>query len=134
MRFKRSLALERGMDLTPVVDVVFNLLIFFMLTSPFVAQAGVPLKLPETHRPSAIMPGKVEVFILETDSILFEGRETTPEDLATALKGRLADDGTVTIHSDKKASIGVVLQVRDACIEAGVLQINLRTLEKKTPN
>ncbi|MBI1976932.1 MAG: biopolymer transporter ExbD, partial [Candidatus Omnitrophica bacterium] len=46
MKFKRTLQYEKGLDITPLVDVVFQLLIFFMLTASFIAQPGIKINLP----------------------------------------------------------------------------------------
>lgn len=131
MRFKRSLAFEHRMDMTPVVDVVFNLLIFFMLTSPFVAQAGIPIKLPEASAVSSIEPAKVEIYLLISDVIVFDGQEMTAEQLETALAGRSAHAASATIFADQKVSIGTILLVRDICVKSGIDQVNIRVVQKK---
>jgi biopolymer transport protein ExbD len=132
MRFKRSLALEHRMDMTPVVDVVFNLLIFFMLTSPFVAQAGIPIKLPEALAVTTIKPAKVEIYLLVSDVVVFEGREVTAKQLEAALAGRGRCDISATIFADQKVSIGAILQVRDICVKTGISQVNIRAMQKNS--
>ncbi len=68
MKFKRELKLERGsLDITPLIDVVFLLLIFFMLTSSSLMQPGIRIKLPRVRIGAPVEVQKLEITIDDRD-------------------------------------------------------------------
>ena len=101
MSFQRKQSDEPRIDLTPMVDVVFLLLIFFMLTASFVTPSGLPVNLPSS-KSSTIVMQKVSVTITKDLRYFVDDQRTNirrlPDDLAAALKGQ---EGVVVLHVDK---------------------------------
>lgn len=128
MKFRQQHTLKaEGLNLTPLVDVVFQLIIFFMLTSPFVMQPGVKIELPEIANAQEVESSPHEVRIDAHDATFFAGREVTKEELLFEL-GRIRDDDAgVVIRGDAKATLGAVLEVWDACVSANIRRINIYT-------
>ena len=119
------------LDLAPMVDIMFTLIVFFMLTSPFVTQWGIKVNLPKVSNVTTLRPSEVEIRIDANDEIFVSDRSVVLAELTEELD-RLAEDGQpVMITGDIKASLGVVLEVWDVAKTAGVRELNIRTQIKK---
>lgn len=102
-----------SLNLTPLIDVVLLLLIFFMLTSPLVMQTAAPeITPPETRTPRAISGEGHRIAIDAADAVTLDGEAVT----LSALEERMpALRPRVTILADAAASLGVTMKVMDAC-------------------
>jgi biopolymer transport protein ExbD len=125
--FPRFTTRPRPLDMTPLVDVVLVLVLFFMLTSTFVMPFGVAVDVPAVTHATSVAGAAYEVQIQKTDRILVNGREVTLERFAREI-GEVARTGRpVLITGDRGASLGRTLEVWDACKGAGVEQLHIRT-------
>ncbi|MFH1778372.1 MAG: biopolymer transporter ExbD [Candidatus Omnitrophota bacterium] len=133
MKFKRHLELERELrhiDIAPLIDVVFLLLIFFMLTSSFIIQPGIKINLPKAVT-SEVMQEKGLVITINKDSVIYlDAEEVKPQDLSTALKKQSAANKQVLIKADKACPLGKIVNIWDLCRQSGVLKINIATLQE----
>lgn len=128
MRFRKRVEIEKGrLDLTPLVDVVLLLLIFFMLTSSFIIQPSIPVKLPKAVTGKSLAARRIELFITSEDIIYMHGAPVTLKDLKKKLKDLKTKSMGVLIKSDRKASLGKVVQIWDICRQVGITQIDLAT-------
>ena len=113
---------EPNIELTPMIDVVFQLLIFFMVTAVFAITPGLDIKLPEAEEAQA--PEKENLFIvvdqdgnmkLNHKSVTFA---TLREELAT--KRELLDNTTmIIIQGDERATHGQIVQIMDIARQVG---------------
>ncbi len=130
MKFKRELKLERGsLDITPLIDVVFLLLIFFMLTSSSLMQPGIRVKLPRVHIGAPVEVQKLEITIDKSDRLYVGKRPVTIEELTVVVNdwaGRRANL-PVLIRGDEDATLGCVVRVWDICKAAGVTRLRIGT-------
>ncbi len=126
--FPRFTARPTPLDLTPLVDVVLTLVLFFILTSSFVLPYGVAVDVPEVTQAEKV-PGSVyEVQILKGDRIVTrEGRAMTVVQFREEAEALARSGRPVLIPGDRGASLGRTLEVWDACREAGVKQLHIRT-------
>ncbi|MEK7449302.1 MAG: biopolymer transporter ExbD [Planctomycetota bacterium] len=124
-------AAEQFLDLAPLVDIVFTLILFFMLTSPFVAQLGIKVNLPVVSNVTPIRPSEVEIKIDATDEVFISDRRVPLSELSGELTRLARLNQPVLITGDIKSSLGVVLEVWDAAKNAGVKELNIRTRVKK---
>jgi biopolymer transport protein ExbD len=126
MRFRRNKEEEPILAITPLIDIVFLLLIFFMLTSHFHVAAGVPIKLPKVTQ--SAYEGKSQEIICAIDregSIYLKGEKTDLKALGPRLK-TLAEKGELiqlVLQADKEVKHGRVVQVMDLAKSAGVSSI-----------
>lgn len=130
MRFTRQLKLERGaLDVTPLIDVVFLLLIFFMLTSSFLMQPGIRVNLPRVHVGSPVEVQKLEITIDDVDQIYIGKRLVTMEELKILVEDWAGREANlpVLIRGDEDASLGCVVQVWDICKAAGITRLRIGT-------
>lgn len=130
-RLKRRTAIEKGqLDMAPMIDVVFLLLIFFMLTSNFVLQPGIGVSLPKAIT-SEVLSGENVVITLTGQDLLFLNEQPINiNDLVARLKEAARDKKTVLLRADINASLGRVVEIWDLCRELNIPQINIATNQK----
>ena len=130
MRFKRHVEFKKGqLDIAPLIDVVFLLLIFFMLTSSYIFQPGIKINLPKAVTSEAIHEQNLIIAINDKDLIYLNNRLLTLKQLKSHLKNAATEDRPLLIKADRKASLGKVVQIWDMCRETGLTQINIATSE-----
>ena len=83
---RQTQALSARFDLTPLIDAVFNLLLFFMLTSSFILMPGIRINLPKAVTSEIIHEKSLVVTITEEDFIILNENAVTMEDLAIQLE------------------------------------------------
>ncbi len=125
---------EPDVNLTPLIDVVFLLLIFFMVSTTFDDNAELAIELPEAEVEStAQAPDETLVIAIGANGKFFlNGRELINSQLATvknALKKALGTRETlpVTINADGKAPHQAVITAMDAARQVGLLRISFAT-------
>ena len=128
MRLKRHLTLKKGqLDLVPLIDVVFLLLIFFMLTSSFVSHPGIKINLPKAVTSIAILEKNLIITITDRNVIYLNQQAITLEKLALKLRQAVKEDGSLLIKADRKVPLGKIVEVWDLCRDAGIVKINIAT-------
>jgi len=126
MRFKRSKENEPGLGIAPLVDIVFLLLIFFMLTSHFDIASGIRISLPKAaHR---ILEQEKENITLVMDSkgnIYLKGKKIEDADLRKKLQFLVEKKDMIhlVLQADKDARHGRVVQIMDLAKSAGIRSI-----------
>lgn len=128
MRFKRHMELEHGLrqiDITPLIDMVFQLLIFFMLTSSFIVQSGIKVNLPKAVTAEQ-SEGESLVIAISRESVLYLDKKVlTDKELKAALINAQRKSRPVLIMADQHARMGRVVEVWDMARDLGVEQINI---------
>jgi len=130
MRFKRHLKLEKALrtiDIAPLIDVVFLLIIFFMLTSNFIFQPGIKINLPRAITSEMISEENAIVTITAENLIYYKGRLVTVKELSAILKEMASMLRPVLIKADKKAALGRIVEVWDICRKEGISRVNIAT-------
>ncbi len=128
MKFKRHVRLETGLkqiEITPLIDCVFLLLIFFMLTSNFIVVHGIDIKLPKSSTSETIDNNNVTIQISSEDIVYVGGKPMTHNELKSFLSSRKMD--SIFIKSDKDATLGAVTEIWDICRQIGVEKIGIAT-------
>lgn len=130
MKFKGRMELEHGLkqiDIAPLIDVVFQLLIFFMLTSSFVMQPGIKINLPKAVTSEVIKYENIEILVTSESVTYLNGKVVTTAELKSLLKEAAKRDQTVLIKADKRAPLGRVVEIWDLSRDLGITQINIAT-------
>jgi len=130
MRFKRHMELEHGLkqiDIAPLIDMIFQLLIFFMLTSSFVIQPGIKVNLPRAVTSEVVKYENIEVIISAENVTYFNGNVVTNLELKNLLKQVSKRKQAILIKADRRASLGRVVEIWDTCRDLGITQINIAT-------
>ncbi len=130
MKFKRNLQQQFGLGplvITPLIDVVLLLLFYFMLTTPFAVQAGMNVQLPRTVT-SDILRDENQIITISSENVLyFNNRVVTIQELKQQLTENNASRRPLLIKSDRRASVGRVVEIWNLCRELGIERINIAT-------
>jgi biopolymer transport protein ExbD len=131
MRFKIASKKSVGMDITPLVDTVFNLLIFFALSLNFVTSPGIQVKLPKSSA-EQFPTERTEIIVAITrDGIVFADQKRIRldklYDKLNSLPQKSKEQGLVIIQADEKTVHGRVVEVMDAVKRAGWARLAIAT-------
>ena len=130
MKLKRTVFLEKGrLDITPLIDVVFLLLIFFMLTSSYIFQPGIRVNLPKAVTSEVLHKELLIVTITEEGGVFINERPISGDELVSRITIAARDDQPILIRADKKADLGKVIEIWDICRQVDVRQINIATTQ-----
>jgi len=121
-------------DISPLIDVVFLLLIFFMVSTTFLDQPGIPLELPQTvsHVQKKNMD-ITKVLIDANDNIYFSGEKIDLITLGEKINEAFSKTGKreLYIEADKDSKHGTVIKVMDTAKTKGAKSITIVTKQKK---
>jgi biopolymer transport protein ExbD len=132
MRFKRHLEIIKGeINIAPMVDVVFQLIIFFMLSSSFIMQPGIKIKLPKAETTDIIKQKEIFVNITEEGRIYFKGKPVNLLEFEKILREEIKGEKEniiLIVKADKDTKHGIVVSVMDKARSCGVDKIAVATL------
>ena len=114
-------------DLTPMLDVVFIMLIFFIVVASFIKEAGVEVNRPDDNQPDNPEDStSILVEVASDNQIWMENRRVDIRAVRANIQRLLAEDpeAPVTIKVEKGAEAGIVVDVADAARESGVVAVN----------
>ncbi|MDR4509333.1 MAG: biopolymer transporter ExbD [Candidatus Brocadiaceae bacterium] len=125
MRFREKSSSKSFINLTPLVDMLFIILLFFLVTSTFIEQPNIKLELPSTIHASASKLEKQVLTISREGTLFFQEKHIERKDLVSTLKRAFVDqdDKTLVLRADKNVPYGVVIDVMDAAKGAGLKRI-----------
>ncbi len=121
MEFEGRKEVRTHLNIAPLIDVVFLLLLFFMLSSHFVTQPGIKITLPTAITAKLHPEEDIIVFIAEDNNVFLNEEEVTLENLLDKLRMMLAESAkkTVVIKADEKIDLGLAVKVMDVAKQAG---------------
>lgn len=127
-RLKRRTSIRKGqLDIAPLVDVMFLLLIFFMLTSNFVLQPGIRVRLPQAVTSEVIDSENLIVSVTAQDLLYLNFKPIQTAALRDLLDEAARAGSSVMIKSDVGASVGKIVELWDLCRRAGIAKVNIAT-------
>jgi len=136
MKFQRHLKAEVSIDLTPLIDVVFLLLIFFMVTTTFTRESNLLINLPEASGSEAEEVNlRIEVLVARDGTYTVNGRNLQGNTLAAlkqAIEAIAAGDSTipVTITADADSTHQSVVTAMDAVAQLGISRLSIATRQR----
>ncbi|MBU2178617.1 MAG: biopolymer transporter ExbD [Gammaproteobacteria bacterium] len=122
---------ETAIDLTPMLDVVFIMLIFFIVTASFVKEAGIDVNRPEASTAVKKDRANILVAISENNEIWINKRRVDERAIQANIERLYAENpqGSVVIQADRKATTDSLIKVMDASRAAGVFDVSIATQE-----
>jgi len=131
MRIQRHLKADSGIDMTPLIDVVYQLVIFFMITSVFKTAPGIALDLPGASTPSAVTTTAISVMAISEDEIYVDKARTTLQGLDATVKdaaaGRDKKELKAYFQGEKTSSYQLMVSVLDVLRANGIENVGLAT-------
>lgn len=131
MTIERRLKPQINVDLTPLIDVVFQLVIFFMISSTFKTAPGIELRLPESGAATAITITELSVVAVSDLEVYVNKTRTTAAGaeavIASELEGRSAGDVEAVLEAGAAAPYQLVVTLLDALKKNGVDAVGLST-------
>ena len=118
---------DNEINLTPMLDVVFIMLIFFIVTASFVKESGIDISRPPAATAERKERGNILVAITANDQLWMDGRQIDPRSLRANIERLHAEnpEGSVVIQADRLSKNGLLVQVMDAARQAGVNNVSL---------
>jgi biopolymer transport protein ExbD len=127
MTFKTHCQMSKGLvDPAPLVDVVFLLLLFFILSSPFVMQSGFGVRLPSSNAPTVTTFQSLVVTVTRDNLLFFNNQPTTIEKFEQSLREsvRRGRGRELIIKADQQVPFGTVIQIMSIAHQAGIIVVN----------
>lgn len=131
IRLRRRKKNIQGPEITPLLDVVFILLIFFMLTAVMAPQ-GIAVDLPQAKTTAAQPETPMMLSLNQEEALFFNGKPITLEELSQRLN-EFDNEKTIIIQGDKKISYGLFVGVMDVIRQNGKHRIVLAAQLEATP-
>ena len=132
MKFKRTIKVdEEGIPITNLVDVLFLLVVFFMVSTVLSYDRGIGVKLPETKAAGTISNKGVTILIDKGGKVYVDGTEVPLERLPGAVKERMLLMGEkVILKSDRDTRYQAIADVMDRLLDIGVTDLSLPILQR----
>jgi biopolymer transport protein ExbD len=122
---------EANIDMTPMLDVVFIMLIFFIVTASFVKEAGIDVNRPDASTAVNKDRASILVAISDNDEIWINKRRVDVRAVQANIERLHAENpqGTVVIQADRKATTEALIKVMDASRAAGIMDVSIAAQE-----
>jgi biopolymer transport protein ExbD len=128
-RFRRDDKEEVEINLSPMIDCIFILLIFFIVTTVFVEETGVEVNRPDASSSVPLEKNSILIAITANDKVVYGGKDIGVTGVGPQIKQLLLkEDIPVIIQADEAASHGIFAKVYGEAKLAGAEQINFSTL------
>ncbi len=123
---------EEEINMTPMLDIVFIMLIFFIVTAVFVKEAGVTVDKPSAFNAERQKRVSILIAVTDADEIWINRRRTDMKLVGTTIESLMAENprGTISIQADTKSKSGLVLQVMQLATKAGVETVSISTTQR----
>jgi biopolymer transport protein ExbD len=122
---------EGGIDMSPMIDMVFILLIFFIVTTTFVEETGVEVDKPQAASAVRLEKTSVLIAITSKGEVVYGGREIGVGGVQPLVRRMVAqEDLPVVIQADQAVPSGLLVRVIDAAKLGGALKVSVATAAK----
>jgi biopolymer transport protein ExbD len=123
---------ESEINITPMLDVVFIMLIFFIVTASFVKEAGIDVNRPDAETAVRQERANILIAISENNEIWIDQRMVDPRALRANIERLRAEnpEGSVVIQADKKSVTETLVTVMDAARQAGVYNVSIAAQDR----
>ena len=120
-----------SVDMAPLIDMVFILLIFFMVSTSFVRESGVDISRPQSAMAQSVDPGFVPVTIDRAGAVYIGGRHMAPDSIREVSNTLRETNRTrIVIQADREVPTHLLLKVLDTCRLAGASQVDVAAIKE----
>lgn len=126
-RHSKSQGSASEIDMTPMIDMIFILLIFFIVTTSFVKESGIDVNRPTAHSAERKADTSIMIAISETGEIWLDRRQIQMDAIVAHVERLHAEnpEGGVVVVADQNANTGLLVQVIDRARLAGVSNVSI---------
>jgi biopolymer transport protein ExbD len=119
-----------GLLLTPLIDIIFLLALFFVLNTSFRQERYIDVELPESDTSEDIQAVGLVLTLRNDGTLALDGREVAWESLTNAIEERAGETGAseVTIRGDERVEYGTVVSAMDRIRKAGIEAVSMQTV------
>tara|TARA_B100000900_G_C20555224_1_gene706493 strand:+ start:284 stop:685 length:402 start_codon:yes stop_codon:yes gene_type:complete len=127
IRRKKRLPEDSNIDITPMLDIVFIMLIFFIVTTTFIKETGVEVNRPNASTAVADERGNILIAITENNEIYIDKRLIDLRAVRANVERLKAEnpEGSVIIQADKNSKTGLLVETMDQVRLAGVENVSI---------
>ena len=134
MKIRRRRGVSAGADLTPMIDVVFQLILFFLVSTTFAVLPAINVNLPESETSQAQSIAGITITATATGKLFFNDEKITIQSMDKKLKnfdteGKKREEYPVTLEADDKVTNGTIVKIFDVLRKNGFVSVNLRTTD-----
>lgn len=135
LRTKRG-QIHSNVDMTPMIDIVFQLILFFLVSTTFAIVPGIKLNLPESHTAEGTSLQGITITAEKNGVLFFNDKEVSMTTLGDELINfdtgdTKKEEFPVSLEADSEVTNGTVVKIFDVIRESGYCVINLRTTAEK---
>ena len=117
---------ESGIDISPLIDIVFILLIFFIVATTFVEETGVDVNKPQAASAKQLEKNSILIALTKEGNVVYGGREIGISGVRPLVKRILRkEEVPVIIKSDRSATTGKLVRIIDEAKRAGAKQVSV---------
>ncbi len=132
----RRKSINSSVDMTPMIDVVFQLIIFFLVSTTFAVLPGINLNLPESSTAESTSNLGITITCEKNGNMYFNDKKVSFKSLGEELskfdtKKTKKAEFPITIEADDLVTNGTIVKLFDVIRQNGYASINLRTTDKK---
>lgn len=129
-KYKKSTKLSADINMAPMIDIVFQLLTFFMITSTFIQTASLNVNLPTSRTSDSIPDQQNTVTLYQNGTMEWNEQNITEKELNQKLQElhQKNPDATVVIQGDEGIPYGTLIKIMDQARSAGLKRLSLATI------
>ncbi len=130
MKFRRKVFIEKGhLDMVPLINVIFLLLIFFLVSSSFIFQSGISVDLPRAVTSEVLNKESLILVVSGSGKVFLDDRELNREEILSRLRLAATHGRPILIKSDRGVPFEDVVKIWDLARQEGVKKINIATTQ-----
>lgn len=135
MRVSKRNTVSSGIDLSPMLDVIFQLILFFLVSTTFAMLPGISLNLPQSSTAQSSDAGGITITVEESGSMWLNDTQVDFKGLVSGLNAfdtgeKKREEFPVMVSADDKVTNGTIVKVFDALRQCGFSAVSLRTSVK----
>ncbi len=137
MRRRRVWSAHRSVELNviPLIDVVFFLLVFYVISTSFTPESVVAIERPQSNHATSSDNPNVQVAVTADGEVIVGSRNVSSAEVSAAVESELARVGStrVVVVADRRVPTGTLLEVMDACTAGGALSVDVAATVGSVP-
>jgi biopolymer transport protein ExbD len=130
MKLYRQKILAPTLELTPLVDVVFLLLIFYMVTSTFLKDEGIQLDLPQASSAEIERKESLTFSLIDEHHVEVRGEQIALDDVGAYVKQSWVDDQGIMVKSSREVPVQALVKLLDEIRQTGKTSVTIATTSK----